>query len=91
MVDATIAGFYTANAPLSYIGTVLVAIILGVLAFFGITILRSGSGGDYDEWDDDYDDEDDTPARKSSPPSAGPSSGPSSVLVRVQVRAKFRS
>ena len=48
----------------SYIGSVLVVIILGVLAFFGITILRSGSGGDYDEWDDedDYDDEDDTPA-----------------------------
>ena len=82
-VESSIAGFYAANAPLSYIGSALGGIVLIVLAFFGITILRGSGGSEYDDYDDydeddDYEDTKETPQRFASGPSAGPSAGPSS-------------
>ena len=67
MVEATLAGFYAANSPVSYIGTALGAIVAVTLLVLILRVLRSGS----DEYDDDeYDDDDDVPGP------TGPAPGP---------------
>jgi len=71
MVDVTgnIGGFYEANAPLSYIGTALFAIIVLSIVIVLVVLIRRAGGGDDDEFDDDDeyedDDEDDYPATPS--------------------------
>jgi len=69
-VEPTVAGFYAANSPVSYIGTALGAIVLVTLLVLVLRVLRSGSEDEYDDYDDDDDDDE-------MPGPSGPASGPS--------------
>ena len=69
MVEPTMAGFYAANSPVSYIGTALGAIVAVTLLVLVLRVLRSGSD-DYD--DDEYDDDDDDDAPGPTGPAPGP-------------------
>jgi len=75
-VEPTVAGFYAANSPVSYIGSALGAIVLVTLLVLVLRVLRSGSEDDYD---DEYeDDDDDMPGPSGPAPGpSGPAPGPS--------------
>ena len=77
MVEPTLAGFYAANSPVSYIGSALGAIVLVTLLVLVLRVLRSGSEDDYDdEYEDD--DEDEVPGPSGAAPGpSGPAPGPS--------------
>ncbi|DAC08014.1 MAG TPA: hypothetical protein D7I09_08945 [Candidatus Poseidoniales archaeon] len=75
-VEPTVAGFYAANSPVSYIGSALGAIVLVTLLVLVLRVLRSGSDDDYD---DEYEDDDDDVSGPSGPAPgpSGPAPGPS--------------
>ena len=84
MVEPTLAGFYAANSPVSYIGSALGAIVLVTLLVLVLRVLRSGSEDDYDdEYEDDDEDEVPGPSGAAPGPSgrapgpSGPAPGPS--------------
>ena len=76
-VEPTVAGFYAANSPVSYIGTALGAIVLVTLLVLVLRVLRSGSEDEYDDYDDDDDDDEMPGPSGPAPGPSGPAPGPS--------------
>jgi hypothetical protein len=77
MVEPTLAGFYAANSPVSYIGSALGVIVVVTLLVLVLRVLRSGSEDEYDDDDDEYDDDDAPGPTGPAPGPSGPAPGPS--------------